>query len=271
MLDKTYLLFDATLFEVYIDTFLFFIANMLYFDNIFVCDIIITLALNLGWCVILFKQSVFIWFCSIIIILAITGNKIAIIFVVGAVVIFIYLILKLLAERKKKKDILSNITIKNIPIPKTSSGSFSYDSEFDRVHNSQSISILKSSDDELKKAPKEIDDEYERLMKESNERMKLLNKKPTKYLNLYPSFYNELELNDKSALMKLGYNLQKSERERHQILKEKAIPLLGKEKCIKFLEFQIRLKENILTKDYSNAISKWLKDIQFIEDCYENI
>jgi len=116
-----------------------------------------------------------------------------------------------------------------------------------------------------------IDDEYEKLMNKSNERMKLLNKNPTKYLNLYPSSYNELELNDKSVLMKLGYNLQKSERERHQILKEKASPLLGKEKCIKFLEFQIRLKENILTKDYSNAISKWQKDIQFIENCYENI
>jgi len=75
MLDKTYLLFDGTLFEVYIDTFLFFITNMLYFYNIFVCDII-TLALNLGWCVMLFMQSVFICFCAIIILLAITGNKI---------------------------------------------------------------------------------------------------------------------------------------------------------------------------------------------------
>ena len=60
MLYKTYLLFDGTLFEVYIDTFLFFITNMHIFDNILVCDVI-TLALNLGWCVMLFMQSVFIY------------------------------------------------------------------------------------------------------------------------------------------------------------------------------------------------------------------
>lgn len=86
------------------------------------------------------------------------------------------------------------------------------------------------------------------------------------YSNSY-SYNSDLDLNDKSALMKLGYNLGKSKEERQAILKNKAIPFLGKKKCIGLIEFQIKLKDSIYTKDYSVAISKWLEDIQFIKNC----
>lgn len=121
------------------------------------------------------------------------------------------------------------------------------------------------------KRMKEIQEQYEVEMKKIKEKEQELQKNTTSCTNYNFIYDNDFELNDKSALMKLGYNLKKSEKERHKILKEKAIPLLGKEKCIKFLEFQIRLKENIITKDYSNAINKWQGDIEYILNYDEGV
>lgn len=70
------------------------------------------------------------------------------------------------------------------------------------------------------------------------------------------------KLKDESDLRKLGYNTKLSKEERWNILRNKAIPILGKEKTMSHINFLIRFNKGKTDRDFSHAIDVWENDLK---------
>ncbi|MBC5626633.1 hypothetical protein H8S10_14365 [Clostridium sp. NSJ-49] len=75
--------------------------------------------------------------------------------------------------------------------------------------------------------------------------------------NLKSNINKEVELNVQSELGKLGYSTAKSDIIRWKILKEEAIPKLGKKRVINHIEWLISFHKN-----KKNAVEKWKYDLE---------
>ena len=76
---------------------------------------------------------------------------------------------------------------------------------------------------------------------------------------------NKINLNDESALKKLGYQITGTSRtERWNILEKRAIPELGKNKVIQIITRNIRMKKSQKNGNtlYKNAITEWEYDLK---------
>lgn len=207
-----------------------------------------------------FMQLFFIGFCILIFLAAIEGSVLAQGLVIAAIISIFLAIIKLFS----KSDVKNYKYNYNEDVEKYRRQIIKYDEQA-KKYNEQ----IGKGNERIQKLKEQIRKDEEKA-KKIEESLKKTQEKTYDYSNYHFLYDNEFDLNDESILKKLGYSLQINEKERHRILKEKAIPLLGKEKCIKHLEFQIRLKENIVTKDYSNAVSKWQSDIEYIINYDEN-
>lgn len=79
---------------------------------------------------------------------------------------------------------------------------------------------------------------------------------------------NDNNLNDQSALRKLGYSTSITREERWQILVNKAIPILGIYKTKSFIKWLINIKQADTTKDNSRAIGEWEYDLSRLNQKY---
>ncbi len=70
----------------------------------------------------------------------------------------------------------------------------------------------------------------------------------------------EMNLNEESELKKLGYNTQLSNSERWNILRNKAMEKIGRERTIHHIEFLIKLNQN--KKNFQRALSIWRYDLE---------
>lgn len=73
----------------------------------------------------------------------------------------------------------------------------------------------------------------------------------------------EKELNAQSELNKLGYSIREGRANRINILKNKAIPLLGRERVINHINWLIRF--NSSRNGMENAISEWKYDLEILK------
>lgn len=74
----------------------------------------------------------------------------------------------------------------------------------------------------------------------------------------------EKELNSQSELNKLGYSIRESRSSRINILKNKAVPLLGRERVINHINWLIRFNSN--RNGMENAISEWRYDLEILKN-----
>ena len=71
---------------------------------------------------------------------------------------------------------------------------------------------------------------------------------------------SEIPLNEKSPLKVLGYDTTKSKEERWRILTQQAIPKLGKQKVVWYINFFIKMHKKKATM--ASAIKEWEYDLR---------
>lgn len=80
-----------------------------------------------------------------------------------------------------------------------------------------------------------------------------------KFLSSNNEDFNSVNLNTESDIKKLGYSTALSREERWKILKNKAIPKLGKNKVIGHIKFLIKMNKS--RKVMENAVNEWVYDL----------
>jgi hypothetical protein len=75
---------------------------------------------------------------------------------------------------------------------------------------------------------------------------------------------NGFEYSEHSQLSRLGYSTKLTREERKDILLNKALKKMGKEKIISFLKFLISSRESIKDRDFSSAINSWKTDLDML-------
>ena len=96
--------------------------------------------------------------------------------------------------------------------------------------------------------------------------IKELNNDKEDELKLLRLNQNELDsnkLNPESDIKKMGYSTSLTREERWNILKNKAVPKLGKAKVIGHISFLVKMNKG--RKIMANAVNEWVYDLERLE------